>query len=259
MHLIQQTNCGASFPLHNHKDMPTRAFLQHQSVYVGAHADSGLVSQGSIQHPHSIFQNIEPTDQHRWRSFIFDFLSAAVCIKSYCMVALNESQTKDSNRLILFAVALRVDSRVTRGIYSRISHRCRLNANGRFISEIYFRVSQGVLWLPSLLLCCSLMSCLSFLFLISFEGNFFLEQSDKHYLLSFGLALFSFPFYCLFDDGQTFVKLLFQLPSNRVLKNETPFERRNWAKLTHQMWCPHLNGVKDIWDFVFLVHVTMLF
>lgn len=42
--------------------MPTRAFLQHQSVYVGAHADSGLVSQGSIQHPHGIFQNIEPTD-----------------------------------------------------------------------------------------------------------------------------------------------------------------------------------------------------
>lgn len=92
--------------------MPTRAFLQHQSVYVGAHADSGLVSQGSIQHPHGIFQNIEPTDNTDGK--------VLVCIKSYCMVALNESQTKDLNRLILFAVALRVDSRVTRGKYSRI-------------------------------------------------------------------------------------------------------------------------------------------
>lgn len=94
------------------------------------------------------------------------------------------------------------------------------------------------------------MSCLFFLFLIWFEGNFILEQSDKQQLSSF-LSFHSFfflffldwlsscsLFYCLFDDGQAFVKLLFQLPGNRFLENETPFEQRNTAKLTHQMWCP---------------------
>lgn len=62
--------------------------------------------------------------------------------------------------------------------------------------------------------------CLFFLFLIWFEGNFILDQSDKQQLSSFfpfffwGPALISFPFDCLFDDGQAFAKLLFQLPSN---------------------------------------------
>lgn len=84
MCLIQRTNCAASCPLYNRKDMPTHAFFEHQSSCVGAHArlDSGLVSECSIKHPHSTKIQV-----HRQRrSFIFDFLSAAICIKSYYLV-----------------------------------------------------------------------------------------------------------------------------------------------------------------------------
>lgn len=55
---------------------------------------------------------------------------------------------------------------------------------------------------------------------------------NSSYLLSFlslffwgGLALISFPFYCLFDDGQAFAKLLFQLPSNRFEKTRLLLNR----------------------------------
>lgn len=77
MDLSQQTNCGASFPLHNHKDMPTRVFLPHQSGSVGARArlDSGLESQACNP-------KLWAHGQHRWRTFLFDFLSAAVWMKS---------------------------------------------------------------------------------------------------------------------------------------------------------------------------------
>lgn len=94
------------------------------------------------------------------------------------------------------------------------------------------------------------MSRLFFLFLIWFEGNFILEQSDKQQLsssLSFGPALISFPFYCLFDDGQAFVKLLFQLPSNRFLKNEPLFEQRNRASRTSDVMPPSERSEGHMW------------
>lgn len=57
----------------------------------------------------------------------------------------------------------------------------------------------------------------------------------------------------LFTASLTMAKRLrsfIPIAQQLVLKKESPLERRNWAKLTHQTWCPHLGGVKDIWDFL---------
>lgn len=54
----------------------------------------------------------------------------------------------------------------------------------------------------------------------------------------FGPALFSFPFYCLLwwwpHVWEAFISIAEQ---SGFLKSGTPFEQRNWAKLTRQMWC----------------------
>lgn len=77
---------------------------------------------------------------------------------------------------------------------------------------------------------CSWRAVCSFLFLIWFKRNFILEQSDKQQLSSFflffGLALISFPFYCSFDDGQAFVELLLQLPSNWLSRTSLLLNRK---------------------------------
>lgn len=121
---IRRTNCGANFPLYNHKDMPTHAFLHHQSVHVGACWDSGPLLRGRLRHLRSILpKNFEPTvntDGEYLISFqkqfalnrILWFRCVCVCV---CVSAPNQ-WFKPSD--------LSVDSGVTSGLYSHTSHRC---------------------------------------------------------------------------------------------------------------------------------------
>lgn len=65
-----------------------------------------------------------------------------MCVCVCCLLRL--ALAVDLNRQILFAVAHKVDSGVTGGIYIAV-YATDVNANGKFLSVTCLAVSQGVL------------------------------------------------------------------------------------------------------------------
>lgn len=133
---------------------------------------------------------------------------------------------------------------------------------GKVLSVTYFRVSQGVLWLPICLflsLCHWLMNCLFFCFWYRLKGNSSWNNLNNS---SYFITLFFF-FFLLQMHSLDWLSLLpwwwpsfyqahIPVAQQMVLKSKSPFEQRNRARLTHQIWCPHLKGGMGIYDFLFL-------
>lgn len=142
------------------------------------------------------------TDNTDGRSFIFDFLSAAVCVWPKSLISI----------VRFYLVCTSCSERTQQG---------NIVLKNIFVFGICFFVLFCFLLVSSISACCTSFVCTCLLFLVLF---FFLIYglrwvSSWNNLISGSYLLFlhfwsSFSLYCLFDDGQAFVELLLQLPSN---------------------------------------------
>lgn len=142
------------------------------------------------------------TDNTDGRSFIFDFLSAAVCVWPKSLISI----------VRFYLVCTSCSERTQQG---------NIVLKNIFVFGIcfFFFFYLLVLFLLVAPLLFVLVCCFWFLVLVFFLIYGLRWVSSWNNLISGSYLLFlhfwsSFSLYCLFDDGQAFVELLLQLPSN---------------------------------------------